>query len=263
VAAYVAKPVKSDDLLEAILECRAGGVPAVQRPAARAEDVPEGAAGWRILLAEDSGDNVLLVRAYLEGSGCSVDVAGDGEAALRAFVSGSYDLVLMDVQMPVMDGYAATREIRQWEAEHRTWPVPILALTAHALREEVRKSVAAGCTAYLTKPIRKEALLQAIAEHIAVPVRVDPSLAGLFPGFLVSRRKDIDAIAAALARTDFDSVRILGHNMKGTGTGYGLERITEIGALLEEAAVRREPEQIRTRAAELARYLRVVHVQFD
>ena len=206
---------------------------------------------------------MLLIRSYLEASGCSVDVAGDGEAALRTFVSGAYDLVLMDVQMPVMDGYAATRGIRQWEAEHGTGPVPILALTAHALREEVRKSVDAGCTAHLTKPIRKETLLQAIAEHAAVRVRVDPSLAGLVPGFLVSRRGDVEAIAAALARADYDSVRVLGHNMRGTGTGYGLERITEIGASLEQAAVRREPEQIRVRAAELARYLRVLEVHYD
>ena len=125
----------------------------------------EGAQGLRILLAEDSQDNVLLIQSYLKASGCSVDLACNGEVALQMFISGTYDVVLMDVQMPVMDGYSATRRIRQWEAENRARPVPILALTAHALPEEVRKSLDAGCTAHLTKPIRKATLLHAIEEH--------------------------------------------------------------------------------------------------
>ena len=102
---------------------------------------------------------MLLIQSYLKASGYSVDVARNGEVALRKFISGTYDVVLMDVQMPVMDGYSATRRIRQWEAENRARPVPILALTAHALPEEVRKSLDAGCTAHLTKPIRKATLL--------------------------------------------------------------------------------------------------------
>ena len=69
--------------------------------------------------------------------------------------------------------------------------------------------------------------------------------------------------AAALKHADYENVRILGHNMKGTGAGYGLNRITEIGASLEQAAARREPEEIRARAAELARYLDGLHVEYE
>ena len=239
--------------------------PLVERPAAPAGGVLEGAPGLRILLAEDSQDNVLLIQSYLKASGCSVDLAGNGEVALRKFISGTYDVVLMDVQMPVMDGYSATRRIRQWEGENRARPVPILALTAHALPEEVQKSLDAGCTAHLTKPIRKATLLHAIEEHTMgrVRVRVNSSLAELVPGFLENRRRDVEAIAAALKHADYENVRILGHNMKGTGAGYGLNRITEIGASLEQAAGRREPEEIRARAAELARYLDGLHVEYE
>ncbi len=265
VAAYMVKPVKRAELLEAIQEARAGTAPPVERPAAPPGGVLEGAPGLRILLAEDSQDNVLLIQSYLKASECSVDLAGNGEVALRKFISGTYDVVLMDVQMPVMDGYSATRRIRQWEGENRARPVPILALTAHALPEEVRKSLDAGCTAHLTKPIRKATLLHAIEEHTMgrVRVRVDSSLAELVPGFLENRRRDVEAIAAALEHADYENVRILGHNMRGSGSGYGLNRITEIGASLEQAAGRREPEEIRARAAELARYLDGLYVEYE
>ena len=96
-----------------------------------------------------------------------------------------------------------------------------------------------------------------------VHVRVDAGLAELIPGFLEHRRKDVEAIAAALACADYEHVRILGHNMKGSGAGYGLDRITEIGASLEQAAGRRAPEEIRARAAELARYVDALHVDYE
>jgi PAS domain S-box-containing protein len=263
VAAYLVKPVKRPELLEAIQQARAGAA-ALPEPAALG-GVLEDARGLHILLAEDSLDNALLIQSYLKPSGCSVDLARDGEVALQMCIAGAYDVVLMDVQMPVMDGYSAARRIRQWEAESRAKPVPILALTAHALPEEVQKSLDAGCTAHLTKPIRKATLLRAIEEHTMgrVRVRVDPDLAELVPGFLENRRGDVEAIAAALAHADYEHVRILGHNMKGSGAGYGLPRITEIGASLEQAAGRREPEDIRVRAAELARYLDALHVDYE
>jgi CheY-like chemotaxis protein len=263
VATYLVKPVKRTELLEAIQQARAGAA-ALAEPAAPG-GVREDAQGLRILLAEDSLDNVLLIQSYLTASGCSVDLACNGEIALQMCISGTYDVVLMDVQMPVMDGYSATRGIRQWEGENRARPVPILALTAHALPEEVQKSLEAGCTAHLTKPIRKATLLHAIEEHTLgrVRVRVDSGLAELVPGFLENRRRDVEAIAAALAHADYENVRLLGHNMKGSGAGYGLNRITEIGASLEQAAGRREPEEIRARAAELARYLDGLHVDYE
>ena len=167
VAAYLVKPVKRAELLEAIQEARAGTAPLVERPAAPPGGVLEGAPGLRILLAEDSQDNVLLIQFYLKGSGCSVDLAGNGEVALRMFISGTYDIVLMDVQMPVMDGYTATREIRRWEIEKGRKRTPIVALTAHALTEDAGRSLEAGCDGHLTKPIRKPVLLEAIREFAA------------------------------------------------------------------------------------------------
>jgi CheY-like chemotaxis protein len=262
VAAYLVKPVKQAELLEAIQEARGGAIHAAEQPSAQARRLPAGPQSLRILLAEDSADNVLLIEAYLKASGYGADVARNGQIAFEKFTSGTYDIVLMDVQMPIMDGYSAARR-RQWESDNGATPVPILALTAHALPEEVRKSFDAGCTAHLTKPIRKATLIAAIEEHTMGLVRVLPSLAALVPGFLDGRRRDIVTIAAALQCSDFDGVRILGHNMKGSGAGYGFNRITEIGASLEQAAGRRAPEAIRTQSAELVRYLDGFHVVYE
>jgi CheY-like chemotaxis protein len=181
------------------------------------------------------------------------------------FTSGEFDIVLMDVQMPVMDGYAATRKIRQWESENSAGTVPILALTAHALPEQIQKSLDAGCTAHLTKPIRKATLLRAIEAHTMGPVHVqlDPDLAELIPAYLENRRRDVEAIAVALAHADYENVRTLGHNMKGSGAGYGLNRISEIGASLEQAAIHQELANISANAAELAGYLDGLRVNYE
>ncbi len=117
-----------------------------------------------ILIVEDSEDNLFLIEAYLSDTGFQLDVADNGEEAVGK-VSGNYDLVLMDVQMPVMDGHTATRLIRQREAEGRLPPVPILALTADAFKEQVDMSMQAGCSGPLPKPISQAILLAAVARY--------------------------------------------------------------------------------------------------
>ncbi len=119
----------------------------------------------RVLLAEDSEYNVLLVRAYLKDSGIDLDVAENGKVAVEKVISDPPDLILMDLQMPVMDGFEATRAIRQAEARTGAPPVPILALTADAGQEAVSRSLLAGCSEHLSKPIKRTALLEAIARH--------------------------------------------------------------------------------------------------
>ncbi|MGH7208508.1 MAG: response regulator, partial [Nitrospiraceae bacterium] len=119
-----------------------------------------------ILLVDDSPDNRILIQAYLKNTPCQVEVAEDGESGVKKFTAGHYDLVLMDMQMPVIDGYAATKAIRKWEKEHSVKATPIIALTAYALKEEIQKSLAAGCSSHLTKPIRKAVLMEAIAAQI-------------------------------------------------------------------------------------------------
>lgn len=119
-------------------------------------------AGQCILLVEDAKDNQLLIKAYLKKSSYKVELAQNGQEAVDMFMAGSYDLVLMDVQMPVKDGYTATKEIRVYEKAKGKPRTPIIALTANAYQEDVNNSIEAGCDAHLTKPIKKDKLLAAI-----------------------------------------------------------------------------------------------------
>ncbi|RPH76809.1 MAG: response regulator, partial [Nitrospiraceae bacterium] len=119
-----------------------------------------------ILLADDSSDNLFLIQSYLKHSGFQLDMAETGKVAFEMYKARKYDLVLMDVQMPVMDGHTATRRIREWEKQSNVSPIPIIALTAHAYQEEMQKSSEAGCSDHLTKPIKKNILLNAIQKWI-------------------------------------------------------------------------------------------------
>ncbi|TAL08528.1 MAG: response regulator [Nitrospirae bacterium] len=171
LAAYMVKPVKRGDLLNAISAALSMPLPSRQEaPPETVHALPGVQQSLRILLVEDAEDNRLLIQAYLKHTAHRLDIAENGEIACGKFKVGRYDLVLMDVQMPVMDGYTATQEIREWEQANHRPPTPIIALTAHALKEDEEKSLAAGCTAHLTKPIKKATLLAAILEHTRSPV---------------------------------------------------------------------------------------------
>ena len=159
-AGYLLKPIKREDLTKAV-HATLFAEPE-EEPRGHDEGRPR---THRILLVEDSEDNQMLVRAYLKSTPHQLSIARDGAEALEMFQAGSYDLVLMDVQMPVMDGYEATRHIREWEREREQAATPVITLTAHAMKEDERQSYMAGCDAHLTKPIKKAKLLEAIERY--------------------------------------------------------------------------------------------------
>ncbi|WP_338667490.1 response regulator [Pseudodesulfovibrio methanolicus] len=119
-----------------------------------------------ILIAEDSESNQMLLSLYFTDSGYTLDFAGNGREAVTRFKTGSYGLVLMDIFMPVMDGLDATREIRNFEKERGMRPVPIVAVSANAFAEDRRRSLKAGCSDFMAKPIRKAPLLKFIARTL-------------------------------------------------------------------------------------------------
>jgi len=166
IAAYLLKPIKQSELFDAVVA--ALGVNAVdeQAPPSPAAAQPfERLPPLRVLLAEDSVVNQKLAVALLEKYGHRVTVAADGCEALTALESQPFDLVLMDVQMPELDGYDATAAIRIREQETGRH-VPIVAITAHAMKGDRERCLEAGMDAYVTKPIRAKQLFDAIAAAI-------------------------------------------------------------------------------------------------
>lgn len=115
--------------------------------------------GLKILLVEDSADNQLLVKRLLSRQGADVEVADNGKVGVQKALDSEYDLVLMDIQMPIMDGYTATRELRA-----KGYTRPIVALTAHAISEERQRCLSAGCDSHLVKPIDSKLLIETVAE---------------------------------------------------------------------------------------------------
>jgi signal transduction histidine kinase len=225
--------------------------PALPQPALRSRSL-------RVLLADDSDENRFLIRGYLKGSGCVIDEVENGALAVEKFKQGSYDVVLMDAEMPVMDGYSATREIRALRS------TPIFLLTAHAFRESRDRGFAAGCTDHLTKPIKKATLLEAINKFVPtddrIHVSVESWLKPVVGGYLEKRRGDVEKLRAALDRGDYATIRTLGHQMAGTGGGYGFDPITEIGSVLEESALANDAGRIRASIENLDQYLNAVQV---
>ena len=230
-------------------------------------DTPQRA--LRILMAEDSPDNCTIALAYLEDTPHQVDVAETGLIACEMFKAEHYDLVLMDRQMPVMDGLTATRALRAWEKSNGRTPTPIIALTASALKGDRETCLAAGCTAYLTKPIKQDVLLQAIRDFSAAGpqphqangrpddqgARSAQRLTDQIPAYLENCRQNVILMQAALDRADFEAVAILGHNLRGSGGSFGFQDITELGAGLEQTCEDTDLAGTRRLLGALSRYL--------
>ncbi len=161
---YLIKPIRKSDLLQTISIAldRSKGTQHTTGSGPVAPTPPTEIRALRILLVEDSPDNQVLVRSYLKQTPYRLEIADHGAIALERFKNGYYDLILMDMQMPVMDGYEATKAIRAWEREHDLPPTQVIALTALALKEDGAKILEAGCNAHFTKPIKKHTLLEVL-----------------------------------------------------------------------------------------------------
>jgi PAS domain S-box-containing protein len=169
---YIVKPVRRAELFAALARARPGVQvePRGEKTMAPALTPASSSAildrPLEILIADDSPDNRALIRAYLKRTPYMLEEAEDGKQAIDKFIAGRFDLVLMDIQMPFVDGYEATSAIRDWERENKRRRTPIVALTASALEDAVHRTKAAGCDAHVTKPVRKSTLLNAIRDAV-------------------------------------------------------------------------------------------------
>lgn len=157
LAGCLLKPLVRADL-PSVLHSAAAGHQALSRPLSDMK-------GKRVLVAEDNPTNLMVLQLYLEETGCEVVSAPNGKVALERFSDQGPDIVLMDIQMPEMDGYEATRAIRRLEREQGLHRTPVVAVTADAFAHDRQKALDSGCDDYLTKPVRRGVLLQTMIRH--------------------------------------------------------------------------------------------------
>jgi CheY-like chemotaxis protein len=189
---FLLKPVNPSMLFDTIMQAFGEAVPETSRVAQRHEQEAEALKhiqGARLLLVEDNEINQQVAKEILEGAGLNVTLANNGQEGVNAVKENEYDAVLMDIQMPVMDGYQATRKIREWEQEIRgqrtevrsqkaedrvqtsnlqppTSSLPIIAMTAHAMAGDEDKSLQAGMNGHVTKPIDPDQLFATLQKWI-------------------------------------------------------------------------------------------------
>jgi signal transduction histidine kinase/CheY-like chemotaxis protein/HPt (histidine-containing phosphotransfer) domain-containing protein len=270
--AFLTKPVRHQALLQCIAElvgaaAEAGPSPVQLAPAPPSETYTKPLGRGRILLAEDNEINTLLACTILEEAGFSVRCAVNGVEALDAVEREAFDLVLMDVQMPEMDGLQATRAIRQLSGPSAR--TPIVAMTANAMRSDQDNCLAAGMDDFISKPIEPDSFLAMVERHIKAgggkpaaavkdgaaeaPVDLDEAqldgLARLLPAarfktivesYLSGASERLERIRSRAADLDFTQIAREAHDLKSTAGNFGARRLQSIAEALESAAKGRD-----------------------
>ncbi|OLD58400.1 MAG: hypothetical protein AUF60_09930 [Gemmatimonadetes bacterium 13_1_20CM_69_28] len=256
IQAYLTKPIARADLIEAVRTVLAEAPPAGAAPALiTRHSIAESRHTLRVLLAEDNVVNQQVATAMLVKRGHQVDVVGNGREAVDAVGARDYDLVLMDIQMPEMDGFAATAAIR---ALPRGRTIPIIALTAHALSGERERCLERGMTGYLAKPFKAHDLFAVIEGRTAAttdtvttpPPPVDlaafrstmreagaeEAVDGILATFAATLPQRLEALAEATRGSEADAIQRAAHAFKSAAATIGARRLAQLLEEMETSA---------------------------
>jgi PAS domain S-box-containing protein len=286
ISAYLTKPIKQSELFDVIID--AIGQPMVERPRApqRRNRTRPAQRRLHVLVAEDNQVNQLVAMRILQKLGHQVTVVGNGREALVAVQAGKFDLIVMDVQMPEMDGLEATIAIRAWEKTAGTH-TPILAMTAHAMKGDLERCLAAGMDGYTSKPIRIRDLEQAIAQlttpprarkkpvseesradgvidHAALLDGVDgnsPLLRELVRVFFADSPRGLEEIKKAVRRGDAKALQRAAHTLKGSVGNFTAKKAFESCQRLETMGRNGDLDAAGEVCATLERELTVLNVE--
>jgi two-component system sensor histidine kinase/response regulator len=209
---------------------------------------PERVLSGSVLIAEDVPEMKILIRRMVERPGIKVEVVEHGERALERALSASFDLILMDMQMPVMDGVEATRALRSLSNY-----TPVVALTANAMQVHRQEFEEAGCNGFLSKPIDREALERTLEEYLQsgpTAALAEPSVDDeLMAVFASSMRGRTTELAAALDAQQWQQLHEIIHSIKGSAASFGYLQLGKLAAAASEAYHREEMEQFSAAAA--------------
>jgi len=195
----------------------------------------------KLLAADDVPEVGWLLESLLASSQCTLEVVRDGAEAVSRARDGSYDVILLDLEMPGTDGVQAARAIRANETSSGRAAVPILIVSGHDLEAATGNRTGED----------------AAGDEVVTP---DPEIAPLVPEFLKNRRADVARLRTLIDTEDWEGVRTAGHKMKGTGRGYGFARITDLGRAIEAAGADADGAAARDAVARLSAYLDRVRV---
>jgi CheY-like chemotaxis protein/HPt (histidine-containing phosphotransfer) domain-containing protein len=227
----------------------------------------------RILVADDVEDNRLLIQLYLKQQSYHLDFAADGLQVLDLFSKNKYDLILLDVHMPHLSGYQAVEQIRRAEKNRNISRTPILALTANAMKEDVIRSIEAGCDRHLTKPITRDMLQRAIVESVTPlpgdhPIDPHPTLllkkdlAPLIPAFLENRKRELERLGNSIQSKNFDEIHDIGHMIKGVAGTFGFRELSDLCRDLQIHAKAQNLPELEAIHARAKNYLEEVRIHF-
>ncbi|PXA05292.1 hypothetical protein DDZ13_00050 [Coraliomargarita sinensis] len=279
VARALSKPVKRHTLLEVILETfELGGKKETRKD--KPEEVNGTASSLDILVVEDNLVNQIVAKQRLKKLGHVVTIAGDSLDALEALKKKRYDCILMDIQMPGMDGYETTAAIRKYEKENRQAAHYIVAMTAHAMKGDEERCLAAGMDNYIAKPFRverlKEVLLQAesheqktggealsrkggFAEYLTTLSNEDrEDLLVAAKIYIETLPGDIAKLQRALEDKDFEQSYFMAHNLKSVVGHFGQEDSVSLAVALEQASKKKLEREVRARGREFIESLQIL-----
>jgi PAS domain S-box-containing protein len=293
-AGYAAKPVRHEELKGVLSLALSSGADSDSRPMATRHTARESLLDFahrkaRILLAEDNITNQQVALGILKKLGLSADAVANGREALDALKTLPYDLVLMDVQMPEMDGLQATRQIRSSRSAIPNRSIPIIAMTAHAMQGDKERCLEAGMDDYVTKPVSPRVLAEALEKWLPKETGIhysavrsqntetrnaepephssliwdragmlerlmgDEEIAGtILEGFVMDIPRQIEALRAYLDHGDAAGAERQAHTIKGASANVGGEALQALASELEEAGKAGDLESIKTRMDELA-----------
>ncbi len=281
---FTARFPETDQIPESAIECTKG-FKFVKEP--EEINLPP----MHILVAEDIASNQKVMKLYLKRTPVTLDVAENGRIAVEKFTSNTYDLVLMDIEMPEMDGISAIEAIREWEQEKGSEKIPVIALTSHAFHEHRDKCFSAGCDGYLTKPVQKCELIEKISQYKNIGssnrpdsrqthadddhnstisknrdktfiVKVDGDLEELIPDFLKEIEDALKAMNGLCEDNDWEDLVRLSHGYKGASATYGLADLSNIFFEIEKNSKNADKEMIRNGLREAANYISAIKIEY-
>ncbi len=237
----------------------------------------------RLLIVDDDDDNINILEKFLSHPKLALESAANGKVAIKKLTDGHFDIVLMDIEMPVMDGYSATQKIRNSTFEFHD--IPIIALSAHDDLRTQKKYLETGFSECLTKPVNRVALVKALLRNLqhhsmrieteaaassdqrldpenVYTVEVDADLKDLIPSFLEKKQAELEDMYRARHKNDLEGLRKSGHKLKGAFGMYGFKAISDICFRIEEGARQQDDRLIADNLAILAEYLKKINIVY-